>query len=89
MVESLAGAGETLASYINQRVEELDEACQEKMKAIVVEAGNTATPEQMEKVVANIGNWEKIDFDEKRFTVEKMITQIRILPGEIKIEWKF
>lgn len=89
LVESLAGAGETLASYINQRVEELDEACQEKMKAIVVEAGNTATPEQMEKVVANIGNWEKIDFDEKRFTVEKMITQIRILPGEIKIEWKF
>ena len=44
--------------------------------------------EELERVVSNISNWEKISFDEKRFTVDKMINIIKVFPGEIKIQWK-
>lgn len=89
LVESLLGAGETLTNYINQRVDQLDQLRQEKVEEMVVLAENHATPEQMEKVVSNISLWNQIGFDEKRFTVDKMITLLKVLPGSIQIQWKF
>ena len=44
---------------------------------------------KMEKVVSNISLWNQIGFDEKRFTVDKMITLLKVLPGSIQIQWKF
>ena len=49
LVDSLAGAGETLTDYINQRVEELDHTRQLKMEALTVLAENHVMPEQIEK----------------------------------------
>ena len=88
-VDSLTGAGETLAAYINQRVEELDHTRQLKMEALTVLAENHVMPEQIEKVVSNISLWDQIGFEEKRFTVDKMITLLKVLPGSIQIQWKF
>ena len=89
LVDSLIGAGETLTNYINQRVEQLDHTRQLKAEEMTTLAENHATPEQMEKVVSNISLWNNIDFDEKRFTVDKMITLLKVLPGSIQIQWKF
>lgn len=89
LVESLLGAGETLTNYINQRVDQLDQLRQEKVEEMVVLAENHATPEQMKKVVSNISLWNQIGFEEKRFTVDKMITLLKVLPGSIQIQWKF
>ena len=89
LVDSLTGAGATLTNYINQRVEELDNTRQKKLEEINILAENHATPEQIEKVVSNISLWEEIGFDEKRFTVDKMITLLKVLPGSIQIQWKF
>ena len=89
LVDSLIGAGETLTNYINQRVEQLDQARQLKVEEMKTLAENHATPEQMEKVVSNISLWDDIGFDEKRFTVDKMITLLKVLPGSIQIQWKF
>ena len=89
LVDSLIGAGETLTNYINQRVEQLDHTRQLKAEEMTTLAENHATPEQMEKVVSNISLWNDIDFDEKRFTVDKMITLLKVLPGSIQIQWKF
>ena len=88
-MDSLTGAGATLTNYINQRVEELDNTRQKKLEEINILAENHATPEQIEKVVSNISLWEEIAFDEKRFTVDKMITLLKVLPGSIQIQWKF
>ena len=88
-VDSLTGAGETLAAYINQRVEELDHTRQLKMEALTVLAENHVMPEQIEKVISNISLWDQIGFEEKRFTVDKMITLLKVLPGSIQIQWKF
>ena len=52
-------------------------------------AENHATPEQMEKVASNISLWGEIDFEEKRFTVDKMIRSLRVFPGSVQIQWKF
>ena len=48
-----------------------------------------ATPEQMEKVASNISLWGEIDFEEKRFTVDKMIRSLKVFPGSVQIQWKF
>lgn len=89
LVDSLAGAGETLTDYINQRVEEIDQMHQLKLEKLSVLAENHATPEQMEKVASNISLWGEIDFEEKRFTVDKMIRSLRVFPGSVQIQWKF
>ena len=89
LVDSLAGAGETLTDYINQRVEEIDQMHQLKLEKLSVLAENHATPEQMEKVASNISLWEEIDFEEKRFTVDKMIRSLKVFPGSVQIQWKF
>ena len=89
LVDSLAGAGETLTDYINQRVEEIDQMHQLKLEKLSVLAENHATPEQMEKVASNISLWGEIDFEEKRFTVDKMIRSLKVFPGSVQIQWKF
>ena len=88
LVDALSGAGSALTAYINQRVEELENARQEKIDRIRVLAGNQVTPEQLEKVADCIGKWDKIGFEEKRFTVDKLIETVRVSPGEIRIFWK-
>ena len=47
------------------------------------------TPEQMEKVASNVSLWGEIDFEEKRFTVDKMIRSLKVFPGSVQIQWKF
>ena len=89
LVDSLAGAGETLTDNINQRVEEIDQMHQLKLEKLSVLAENHATPEQMEKVASNISLWGEIDFEEKRFTVDKMIRSLKVFPGSVQIQWKF
>ncbi len=89
LVDSLTGSGETLSNYINQRVEELDHTRQMKLEEIRNLAESHASPEQLEKVVSNISLWDEIGFEEKRFTVDKMISLIKVLPGSIQIQWRF
>lgn len=52
-------------------------------------AESHASPEQLEKVASNISLWNEIGFEEKRFTVDKMISLIKVLPGSIQIQWRF
>lgn len=88
LVDSLAGAGETLSGYIRRKVEELDQLRQEKMKELLALSADSATPEQIERVVKYVGGWEKAAFEEKRFAVDRMIKAVRVSPGNIGIEWK-
>ena len=78
-----------MSSYIDQRVDQLDQLRRQKSEELVALSENQATPEQRERVVSNISLWDNIGFDEKRFTVDKMITVLKILPGTVQIQWKF
>ena len=62
LVDSLAGAGETLTDYINQRVEEIDQMHQLKLEKLSVLAENHATPEQMEKLFVCTYYGTEVDF---------------------------
>lgn len=88
LMESLVGAGAALSEYISRRVDDLDRALQEKMEEMAVLAGNNATPEQLERVAAIVGNWERAVFDDKRFVVSKMISAVRVSQAGICIDWK-
>ena len=69
--------------------QEIDQIHQLKLEKLSVLAENHATPEQMEKVASNISLWGEIDFEEKRFTVDKMIRSLKVFPGSVQIQWKF
>lgn len=88
LVDSLMGAGPSLTLYINQKVEELDKIRQQKANELMETAGNVATPEQIEQIAFYIGNWEMVGFEEKRFTVDKMISLVRVSVAAKEIEWK-
>lgn len=88
LVDSLMGAGDALTTYINRKVEKLDRVRQEKLDEVMLLAGEVATPEQLEKIVEDISNWDSADFNGKRFAVDKMIHYIRVSTEGIKIHWK-
>ena len=88
LVDSLAGAGETLTNYINRKVEEIDQARQEKMKEMIALSDSVATPAQLERIVASLSNWEQASFEEKQFALDKLVDYIRVRKGCIEIAWK-
>ncbi len=88
LVDSLAGAGETLSNYINKKVEEIDQIRQDKMNEIITLADSVATPAQLERIVASLTNWEKASFQEKQFALDKLVGFIKIRKGSIEITWK-
>lgn len=60
---------------------------EEKDEAVCLPVNNEVI-EQLERITADIGNWDKIEFDEKRFVVDKMISTVKAASGEIQIEWR-
>jgi hypothetical protein len=88
LLDSLAGAGETLTGYINQRVEELDRKRTEIADEMVNLARNIIIPEQLEKIMEYITNWENTGFDERRFVADTLIETVRVSAEGTKIRWK-
>ncbi|MDO4339440.1 MAG: recombinase family protein [Eubacteriales bacterium] len=88
LIDSLIGSGETLTSYINKRVEELETIRQEKMNEIIVQMGKTTSPEQLEKIVASISDWEHAGFEEKQFALDKLVTTVKATEMGTEIIWK-
>ena len=88
LVDSLAGAGEALTSYINQRVSQLDQLRQEKMGEMMELVNRVVVPAELERIVASITDWEHAAFEDKQFTVDKLIHCVQVKRGSLEITWK-
>ena len=88
LLDTLLGANKTLLSYANSKIEELDAKRQSLSKAIADMRIATMSPEQVKSISGYLGNWENIDFDDRRLVVDGLISRIQATSENVKIEWK-
>ena len=88
LINTLAGANSTLMSYANTKIEEMDAERQLLMKQIADLTAESVSPERMERISANLENWDCVSFEDRMLITDGMISVIRAVKGNIQIDWK-
>lgn len=57
-------------------------------RSMVHKAQESRTAKELERAADCMVNWEEIDFDEKRFILDKMVRVVKASALGISIEWK-
>ena len=89
LIDTLAGANPVLLSYVNKKVEELDNRKQSIVKEIAALTVDDVSPEQLVQISGYLDNWENLGFDDKRQVVDALISAIHATSENIHIIWKF
>lgn len=88
LLTSLGSASGILVSYVDMKVAELDRQRQEIVDEITNLSTEVATPEQLEKIVFYLNNWEKTSFEDKRRTLDGLVSVIKASEQSVEIRWK-
>ena len=88
LLDTLTGANQTLLSYANSKIEELDAKRQSLTKAIADMKITTMSPEQVKSISGYLGNWDNLDFDDRRLVTDSLIVKVQATDEDVKIEWK-
>ena len=89
LLNTLTGANAILMSYANSKIEELDAKRQSLLMAIADMTAEAISPKQLEQISDYLEDWDNVDFDDRRFVVNGLISSIRATNEITKIEWKF
>ena len=89
LIDTLTGANPVLLSYVNKKIEELDNRKQTLVKEIATLSADSISPEQLERISGYLDNWENLGFDDKRQVVDALISAIHATSENIHIIWKF
>jgi len=89
LIDTLTEANPVLLSYVNKKIEELDNRKQTLVKEIAALTTESISPEQLERISGYLDNWENLSFDDKRQVVDSLITAIHATSESIHIIWKF
>lgn len=87
LLAKVSDANRTLMSYINKRVEELDQEKQKLQEKMIALSCNQPS-KSMDKVTNHIQIWEKLTKEDKQRIADILIKVIYIGEDEIEIEWK-
>ena len=88
LIDTLTGANPVLLSYVNSKIEELDERKQKLVKKSTELSVETVSPEQVKEISGNLDTWDEVDFEDKRRVVDLMITTIAATSDSLNITWK-
>ena len=66
LLNTLTGASAFLMSYANGKIEELDTRRQGLIKEIAALNAESVSPQKIEYLSSHLGNWDNIDFDDRR-----------------------
>jgi len=88
LLDTLTGASQTLLSYANVKVENLDSRRQSITKAIADLNADTVSPERMMHISSHLDNWDNADFEDRRLVIDGLITKILATSASVQIEWK-
>ena len=88
LLNTLTSASQTLLSYVNSRIEELDEKRQTLLKAIADAQISSISPENVKSISGYLDNWDELEFDDRRLVVSGLINRIQATSESVKIEWK-
>ncbi len=89
LVDSLTGASPVLLSYVNSKVEALDQRKQVLVKRIAELRAEEISPDQLDKISDYLAVWNDVSFDDKRKVADLMISSIQATSECIHIDWKF
>ena len=88
LIDTLTGANPVLLSYVNSKIEELDERKQKLVKKSTELSVETVSPDQVKEISGNLDTWDEVDFEDKRRVVDLMITTIAATSDSLNITWK-
>ena len=89
LLDTLTGANKTLLAYANGKIEELDAKKQSLIKTIADMSVEAVSPEQIKRITGYLDNWDNTSFDEKRQTVDILISSIKATHDDLDINWNF
>jgi len=88
LLDRLTDGSDTLMSYANTKIEELDARRQTLKKAIADLSTQTISAEQMKQIKADLNGWDGLTFEDRRLVVDGLITTVRVTNGNFLIDWK-
>lgn len=88
ILTSLADASDTLVSYVDMKIAELDKKRQDIVDEISVLSTEVTSPDQLENILYHLSNWEKASFDDRRMVLDGLVTVIRASEQGTEIRWK-
>ena len=88
LLNTLTGASAVLMSYANGRIEELDANRQRLIKEIAALNAETVSPQKIEFLSAHLGNWDNIDFEDRRQVADIILSQVHATGERVSFEWK-
>jgi len=88
LLNTLTGASPVLLSYANGKIEELDVKRQSLLSAIADMTAEAVSPEQIERISGYLNDWDNVDFDDRRYVVDGLISSIHATSEGAKVEWK-
>lgn len=88
LLNTLTGASAVLMSYANGKIEELDARRQGLIKEIAALNAESVSPQKIEYLSSHLGNWENIDFDDRRQVADIILSQVHATADRVSFEWK-
>ncbi len=88
LLNTLTGASAVLMSYANGKIEELDARRQGLIKEIAALNAESVSPQKIEYLSSHLGNWDNIDFDDRRQVADIILSQVHATADRVSFEWK-
>ena len=88
LIDTLTSAHSVLLSYVNSKIEELDNRKQEIIKQLAELDAETISSDQVKEISGYLDTWDEVSFDDKRKVVDLMISKIYATSEKIDIVWK-
>ena len=88
LLNTLTGASAVLMSYANGKIEELDARRQGLIKEIAALNAENVSPQKIEYLSSHLGNWDNIDFDDRRQVADIILSQVHATADRVSFEWK-
>lgn len=89
LIEGLANGNAKLMSYLNAKIDELDEEKSNIEAAILQKSLEHRKTTNIDAILDKIERWDELEFEERRDTAKAMIDKISVSADEIGIQWKF
>jgi len=71
----------------NVKIEELDAKRQALSSEIADMTAKTMSATQMERISADLDNWEHVSFEDRRRILDGLVTTIRATSENVQIDW--
>ena len=86
LLNTLTGASAFLMSYANGKIEELDTRRQGLIKEIAALNAESVSPQKIEYLSSHLGNWDNIDFDDRRQVADIILSQVQATAERVSFE---